>query len=170
MDWDGKVEAPKFICHASGDALPPGSDFYSTLDFQNGLFVRADFSPVAWTGLNKEAFLSWWRQRVPAADDAPRFKPIDAQALLRIFDALKSSSERHKQCFVYIVTLFLMRTRKLKHLKTIRDETGTFLVVEDRRDQQAYKICDPGMTAEEEAAVQQNLLQIVDLADEELPA
>jgi hypothetical protein len=166
IEWEGRVESAKLVCATSGESLPPGAVFYSGLLFQNGLFVRQDFSDQAWSGLDKAAFLGWWRQKVPNPEEAPRFKPIDREALLRIFHALKNETDRPKQCFLYVVALFLMRCRKFRYIDASSDESGrTFVLVEDRALKTVYRVRDPGMTPDEEKAVQGNLMDVVTVGD-----
>ena len=162
MDWEGKVGSPKLVCAVSGGALPPGSAFFSALLLLDGQFVRHDFSPAAWPAQDQSGFLSWWRQRVPDEAGAKQ-QPIDAEALKRMFEALKDSSERPKQCFAYVVLLFLVRARKLRFRDTLREGEHSYLLVEDRVLRCTYKVRDPGMTADEERQVQQNLMAVIEL-------
>jgi len=160
MDWEGKVESPKLVCAVSGQALPPGSPFFSALLFSEGHFGRRDFSPEAWPAQDQGAFISWWKQRVPD-EDGTKAHPIDSEALRRMFAALKDSSERPKQCFAYVVLLFLVRARKLRFRDTLREGGQSYLLVEDRINRCIYKVRDPGMTPEEEGQVQQNLMAVI---------
>ena len=162
MDWEGKVGSPKLVCTVNGGALPPGSAFFSALLFLDGQFVRHDFSPAAWPAQDPSGFLSWWRQRVPD-ETGDKQQPIDAEALKRMFEALKDSSERPKQCFAYVVLLFLVRARKLRFRDTLREGEHSYLLVEDRLLRCTYKVRDPGMTPDEERQVQQNLMAVIEL-------
>lgn len=162
MDWEGKVESPKLVCAVSGATLPAGSPFFSALLFAEGHFVRRDFSPEAWPAQDQAGFISWWRQRVPD-EEGGKPKPIDAEALRRMFDALKDATERPQQCFAYVVLLFLVRARKLRFRDTRREGEHSYLLVEDRALRCIYKVRDPGMTPEEERQVQQNLMEVIEL-------
>ena len=163
MDWEGKVESPKLVCAVSGAALPPGSAFFSALLFHDGQFIRRDYSPAAWPDQDLAGFISWWRQRVP--DEAgQQAQPIDAEALKRMFDALKESPLRPQQCFAYVVLLFLVRARKLRFRDTRREGGHSYLLVEDRALRCTYKVRDPEMTPEEAQQVQQNLMDVIGMA------
>ncbi len=163
MDWEGKVDSAKLVCAASAQPIQPGALFFSALTFQEGRFVRLDYAESAWPAQDQTAFISWWRQRAPTLD-APRFKAIDSEALLGMFHALKAAPERPKHCFVYVVLLYLVRARKLRFKDSVRDADGqSFLVVEDRINRCLYRVRDPGMTADEERAVQDNLIEVIEL-------
>jgi hypothetical protein len=162
MDWEGKVESPKLVCAVSGEALAPGSPFFSTLLFHEGHFVRRDFSPAAWPGQDQAAFISWWKQRVPD-EEGGKPKPVDAEALRRMFEALKDSTERPQQCFAYVVLLFLVRARKMRFRDSLREGGRSYLLVEDRALRCVYKVRDPEMTPDEEQRVQRNLMEVIEL-------
>jgi len=159
MDWEGKVDLPKLLCAASGSVIAPGSVFWSALLFSDGLFVRRDYSVAAWESLPRTGLLSWWCQTAPQADEKP--KPVDLDALLGMFHALKDAHERPKQCFLFVVMLFLVRSRKLRYRTTVRENGQGFMLAEDKELKCVYKVRDPSMTPDEEALVQKNLLEVI---------
>jgi hypothetical protein len=161
IDWDGKVENPKLLCARTGEVLPPGATFWSALAFVGDAFVRQDFSEAVWDEVDREGYISWWRQRVPTPD-GPQVKPIDIEALLGIFHALKDETVRAKQCFCYVVLLFLVRARKLRFKDVLIENGQSILLVEDKQLRCVYRIRDPQLSAEEEAQVQANLQEIMD--------
>ncbi len=165
MDWEGKVENPKLVCAGTGALIPPGAAFFASLVYDNGVFVRRDWSAEAWEGQDHQRFLSWWRQKAPVAGEERR-RAIDAEALGRIFTSLKDAKERPKQCFCYIVVLFLMRAKKLRFVESARDGERSWIVVEDRAQGVVHRVRDPQMSNEELDAVQRNLLEVVAAADE----
>jgi hypothetical protein len=160
MDWEGKVVDPKLVCAATGQPIAPGALFFSGLSYEGGTFARRDFSAEAWTGQDQQAFVSWWRQKAPVEGEDRRHA-IDAEALARIFAALKDAKERPKQCFVYIVVLFLMRAKKLRFVESRRDGDRSWITVEDRAQGVVHRVRDPQMSNDELEAVQRNLLEVV---------
>jgi hypothetical protein len=160
MDWEGKVENARLVCAATGAPIAPGAAFFSTLAWDGSQFVRRDYSTEAWAGVDHAHVLSWWRQKAPQAGEDRRMK-IDAEALGRIFASLKDATERPKQCFVYIVVLFLVRAKKLRFVESARDRQHSWIVVEDRAQSVVYRVRDPEMSPEELEAVQRNLLEVV---------
>jgi hypothetical protein len=159
MDWEGKVDSPRLLCAATGAAIEPGSVFWSALLFTEGEFRRHDYSASAWEGLARDGLLSWWRQRAPKADEKP--KTIDVEALLGMFHALKDAHERPKQCFLFVILLFLVRSRKLRYRDSIREHDVGYLLAEDRELKCVYKVRDPQMTPDEERLVQRNLMEVI---------
>ena len=162
MDWEGKVEAAKLVCAATAVPIGPGTTFHSALTFVDARFVRLDFSDQAWPSQDQGRFVSWWKQRAPEAG-VPAHRKIDSDALMRIFADLKGATERHQQCFVYVISLFLMRAKKLRYLDTETRDGQSFLLVEDRVAQVVHRIRDPGMSADETEGVHKNLIEVIDL-------
>jgi len=161
MDWDGKVENPKLVCAVSQEPIAAGATFWSALTFVDGHFLRTDYSETAWTQVDRGGLISWWRQRAPTPDGTEA-KPIDIEALFGIFHALKDETDRAKQCFAYVVLLFLVRARKLRFKEVIHEADGSSqILVEDKQLKCLYRVRDPGLSADEERTVQANLLEIM---------
>lgn len=161
MDWEGKVEAPTFVCAATNTPIAPGAAFFSALLFQDGRFARLDYGAEQWPAQDQARFLSWWRQKAPdASGNGPQ--TLDVEALKRMFHALKDAHERPKQCFVWIVLLFLVRARKLRFKESKHEGDRSFLLVEDKENRCFYRVRDPGMTPAEAQQVQANLLEIME--------
>ena len=159
MDWEGKVDLPKLLCAATGSVIEPGTTFWSALLFIDGIFVRRDYSVTAWEALSRAGLLSWWYQTAPKADEKPKI--VDLEALLGMFHALKDAHERPKQCFLFVVMLFLVRARKLRYRTTVRENGQGFMLAEDKELKCVYKVRDPHMTAEEEVLVHKNLMDVI---------
>lgn len=165
MDWEGKVENPKLVCAGTGSPIPPGAPFFASLVYDAGAFVRRDWSAEAWATQDHQQFLSWWRQKAPIAGEEQR-RAIDIEALQRIFASLKDAKERPKQCFCYIVVLFLMRAKKLRFVESAHAGERSWIVVEDRAQGVVHRVRDPQMSNDELEAVQRNLLEVVAAVDE----
>jgi hypothetical protein len=166
MEWDGKIQAPNFTCAVTGRVLVPGEVFWSALvPAQDGLFARRDMALDQWDGQDRSQFISWWRQRVPVPDKARQRLKLDEHLLRKLFHDLKDSRERRQQCLCFVVALCLVRARACK-LETRLDRQGTTeFIIEDKSDRSRWLIRDPGMTPQDEAAVQQSLLDLIGLGE-----
>jgi hypothetical protein len=161
MEWEGKIVSPQFRCAATGQALAVGTEFFSGLRFQNGIFQRQDFAAAAWAGVDRSGFVSWWRRRVPVPGAQARAFRLDAGTLLQIFANLKDSRLRALQCLAYVVALGLVRARKLRVVESGRHDGRGFLVLEDRAQGAVFRIRDVEMKEEEERRVLDDLLTAV---------
>jgi len=165
MEWDGKVAGATFACTSSGRALLPGEAFFSGLVLAGAGFARRDFSPEAWIAQDPAAFLSWWRQRVPVPDPKRRQVKLDKDLLLKLFTDLRLARDRPTQCLAYVIALCLVRAKAFV-LASVGDEDGqSWLYLNHKADGVRLRVRDPRLTAEEQTAVQQQLLEIVGLGD-----
>ena len=115
-----QIEIPKrgAVCAHHGEALTPGSEYYSALKAgeQEGLLSRKDYCAACWETLqqNKQLLdvISSWKSMVPPkkeGSDLP--KQRDERALYLLKEALASSEDRRDEAFV--LALYLARRRRL---------------------------------------------------------
>lgn len=161
MDWDGKIQAATLSCHASGQRIAPGEDFWSGLVAQaDGSFVRQDYGLAAWPTIDRSVFISWWRQRAPAAADTSRRVRLDTEVLRKLFSDLRDIPRRPEQCLCYVAALCLVRAKAFTlHARPRGNEAE--LVLEDRHDHSRWLLHDPRMDDQDIARVQQNLVDII---------
>ncbi len=161
MEWEGKVSLASHRCTGSGEAIPPGSWCWSALVLVHGTFVRRDHAAAAWAAADRSAILSWWKVMVPEpAKVRPKLR-LEATVLRRIFTDLKDAPARPQRCFAYVVALCLVRIRAFRILDISRIDGAAVILFEDRSGKIAHRLPDPGMTPEEEAAMHENLLNVV---------
>ena len=160
IDWQDKVDRSSLTCSASGQIIAPGETFYSCLVFVDGHFGRVDFNEMAWEDQEPQSFLSWWRLRraQEKADQGPQM--VNATVLLTIFHDLKASLDRDQQCFAWLISLLLMRKKKLRYLDLLHENGEVIMLVEDKVHKAAHRIRDPRMTAAEEERVKADLENI----------
>ena len=163
IDWQDKVERPHLVCAASGEPIPPGSTFVSALRFSHGRFERLDYRSEAWDPDAVTDLVSWWRQKrpEPKAETGPRL--VNAAVLLAIWADLRESTERTQQCFAWLLTLLLTRSKKLRYLDLVHEGEDSFLVVEERGTRTAYRVRDPKMDEDESQRVERNLEEVFTL-------
>ncbi len=161
-DWQERIRGPHAVCEMTGQEIPPGEEFFSAIDYRKGEFIRHDFSLPAWSEQDPEAWLSWWKQRrpLPKEDAGPRL--VDSSVLLELFCKLKDSADRHQQCFLWLVTLILVRGRKLRYLDLVHEAEADWLLLRETggKGRPHYRIRDPRMTPAETERVKQDLDQL----------
>ena len=156
---DYPIQPPTRRCAASGRDLKPGEKFYSVLLDEGGRFVRIDYAADAWPGPPQGAY-SYWAGRV-AADGAPKRPAVDDELLLECLGRLTEATEPDKVRFCYVVALLLMRRRRLKFEDARKDAGGETLLLRDARTGVRYAVTDPGLSAAEATAVQDEVFQVL---------
>lgn len=165
MDWDGKVGAPQALCAATGRVLAPGEQVYGMLVHGDGGFARIDVAAEAWDGYDHSAALSWWRRTVPLPEKQKARIRLDPAALARIFADLADSEDPQRQAFRYIVGLCLLRARKLVLDRIEREPDGSSWMVLHERGGVRHRLRDPGLRAEDEAGLTEQLLAVAAAGD-----
>lgn len=159
VDWD--VTKTTHACSVSGRPLEEGETYFSALQDEGKQFVRYDFSPEAWAECDKAAFFSYWRTTVRPAAEKRRLV-IDVEAFYIFFSQLVGSDEDHRQLFLYLVALILVRKRVLRLEAIEKTPEGEFLALYDRRAENDVRVRVPDATDDELREAQASLDQIFD--------
>jgi hypothetical protein len=144
-------------CAATGRALEPGQEYYSTLTMERGAPVRCDYSPEAWQG-PPDGALAWWRSFL-AEGDRPRGELAPQDVLLNLFAALTGAPG--EQEFRYVLGLLLMRRRWLRLDDTRREAGGEVLVLDCPRRQEQFELRVAAPSAERQAELERRLTELV---------
>jgi hypothetical protein len=153
-----QIQANTRRCAATGRELLPDEKIYSVLLEQGGKLIRQDYSIDAWTGPPPGAF-SFWMGRVPR-EQAARQR-IDDELLLDCLHRLEGETEPQRVQFRYIVALLLLRRKRLK-FEDARTEEGVEIVrLVCPRSRRQYQVVNPRLTADEMAAVQDEVFRVL---------
>jgi hypothetical protein len=154
---DYQIQTSTRRCATTGRELRPGERYYSVLLDEGGSFARRDYSVEAWQGPPPGA-LGFWQSKLNAAS-APQRPPIDDELLMECFHRLEGEEDLGKQSFRYVLTLLLVRRRRLR-LEEARPEEGReVLRVRCARTGARYEVPDPGMSDDELEAVQDDVFR-----------
>jgi len=154
------IQGPTRVCAVTGKALAPGDRYYAVLSDRDGTFVRTDYAADAWPG-PPEGAVAYWAGRVPAAD-TPKTPRVNEAILFDCFDHLAGTTDPSRVNFRYVVTLLLMRRRKLKFEDHRRLADGTeMMVLKDSRTGGRVEAADPRLTEDQIAAVEGEVFQLL---------
>jgi hypothetical protein len=146
------IAAPARTCHVTGRELRPGDDMVSVLIDDAGKFVRNDYAAEAWTEPPANA-VAWWRSRIPASTK-PKKPTFNEDVLLDLFRHLSEAVDSPRVNFRYVVTLLLMRRKRLKFEDLKKVNGQDVMIVRDARTGTRYETIDPRLTEDSIADVQ----------------
>lgn len=117
-DWEIKKTLGQ--CSGTGEEFAVGQDYFAALVETEEGFKRQDFSVEYWQE-NKPQVYCFWKTKM--ADPQNKKKVfIDDEMLMSFFERLGEETDKEKINFRFVLTLVLMRKRKLKYLSdAIRD-------------------------------------------------
>jgi hypothetical protein len=120
-DWEIKKTLGQ--CFGTNQLFEVGQDYYAALvETEQGL-ERRDFSIEYWDQMHPSVFC-FWKSRMANPEQKKKLF-IDDEMLMAFFDRLADETEPDKVNFRFVLTLILMRKRKLKYDSSAIDETGS---------------------------------------------
>lgn len=157
---DFEVPNPTKACSVSGRVLAAGEKCYTVLSEEAGKYVRRDFAAEAWRGA-PPGTVAFWAGRVPASD-RPRKPTFNEELLVDWFHHLAGRAEPDRVNFRYVVALLLMRRKRLKFEDATRTDAGDgVLCLRDAKTGTRHAVPDPRLTADEAAAVQDEVFRVL---------
>lgn len=117
-DWD--IHRPSGECSATGEKIDTGQDYIGALVETEAGLERRDFCTAHWEQ-EKPAVYCFWRSRLPDPDQK---KPIfvNDEMLMAFFDRLADESDPERVNFRFVLSLILMRKRRLKYDATVIED------------------------------------------------
>ena len=113
-EWE--ISKPLGQCCGTGKKIEYGEEYFATLvETEEGL-QRRDYCSDYWQKAKPDVFC-YWRTRLPNPEQKKRIF-VDDEMLMAFFERLEQESEQEKINFRFVLTLVLMRKRRLKYDST----------------------------------------------------
>jgi hypothetical protein len=159
MVTDYQIQPNSRRCTVTGRELQPGEPYFSALVEEGNQLMRRDYSSEAWAGPPPGAF-SFWKGRVPPPQGTvrPRF---DDDLLEECFHRLEGQTDPGRINFRYVVTLLLLRRKRLRLEQSIIEGDVEILTVQGNRDGLRWRVVNPRLTEAEMEQVQHEVFQVL---------
>jgi hypothetical protein len=154
-----QISGPARVCALSQRELKPGERIYSVLSDRAGQLVREDFAADSWKG-PPENVVAFWASRIPSID-RPVQPTINEELLLDCFRHLSEPRDDQQRNFRYVVTLLLMRKKRLKFDDLLKRGALEFLLVRDAKTNERYEVLDPRLGDAQMDAVQNEVFALL---------
>ncbi len=110
---EGEIDKPLGQCWGSGKKIEYGEEYFGALvETKEGL-KRQDFCAEYWNEQGPEVFC-YWKTRLPHPEEKRKIF-VDDEMLMAFFERLAEEREQEKINFRFVLTLVLMRKRRLKY-------------------------------------------------------
>lgn len=110
-EWE--INKPLGQCCGTGEKIEPGQEYYAALvETEEGL-QRRDFCPEYWQNEQPNVFC-YWKSKLPRPDEKKQIF-VDDEMLMAFFERLAEETQQEKINFRFVLTLILMRKRRLKY-------------------------------------------------------
>ena len=113
-EW--QISKPLGQCCGTGKKIEYGEEYFAALvETEEGL-QRRDYCSDYWQKEKPDVFC-YWRTKLPNPEQKKRIF-VDDEMLMAFFERLEQESEQEKINFRFVLTLVLMRKRRLKYDST----------------------------------------------------
>jgi hypothetical protein len=121
-EWE--INKPLGQCCGSGNKIEYGEEYFAALVQTEDGLQRRDFCADYWQSEKPNVFC-YWKTKLPDPGQKKRIF-VDDEMLMAFFERLEQESEREKINFRFVLTLILMRKRRLKYDSTKTENDREF--------------------------------------------
>ena len=111
-DWE--IEKTLGQCSGTERKFEVGEEYFAALTLNAEGFHRRDYSVEYWQQDRPEVYC-FWKTKMAGPDQKKKKMFVDDDMLMAFFDRLAEETEQDKINFRFVLTLILMRKRKLKY-------------------------------------------------------
>jgi hypothetical protein len=147
-------------CSGTGNKFEVGEEYYSALVLSENGFERLDFSQGYWQE-NKPQVYCFWKTKMLSPDQKKKKLFIDDDMLMAFFDRLEQETEDEKINFRFVLTLILMRKRKLKYESSKKDGTSEVWTMKVTGQDRQVEVTNPELTEDQIAELSEQMGEIL---------
>lgn len=144
-------------CAQTGKLFQPGDICWSVLIEQEGRLVRQDFSLEGWQG-PPEGAIGHWRCVISDSGETGRVN-LDADSLFDYFVQLSDSPNIVQQQYRYVLSLLLLRKRRLILEEVIQCDDRSFMRMVGSGGEGPFDVPEEELTEEQIQRLQQQLIE-----------
>ena len=162
-EWD--INRPLGQCAGTGEKIEPGQEYFAALTETAEGLERRDFSADFWQQRNPDVYC-FWKSKMPLPNQKKKLF-IDDDMLMAFFERLGAETDPEKINFRFILTLVLMRKRKLKYDNSRNEDGREIWQLKVAAQQQTVEVINPNLTEDkiEELSSQVGQILQVELAE-----
>ena len=156
-EWE--IEKSLGQCYGTGQKFEVGSEYFAALVETDQGFERRDYSIEYWQA-EKPPVYCYWKTKLPDAGQKKKLF-VDDDMLMTFFQRLAEETDPERINFRFIVTLVLMRKRRLKYNSSrIEDsiEVWTMRVTGQDRN---VEVVNPNLTEDKIEQLSSQISQIL---------
>ncbi len=157
-DWEIKKTLGQ--CTGTDREFEIGEEYFAALVQTDEGLVRQDFGVDYWNQNQPEVYC-FWKTKMPDPEEKKKLF-IDDQMLMAFFDRLAEETDPEKINFRFVLTLILMRKRKLKYdACTIDDDGAEAWTLKVTGQDRFGKVINPHLTEDQIEGLTSQMGQIL---------
>ncbi len=156
-EWE--IDKPLGQCCGTGEKIERGEEYYAALvETEQGL-QRRDFCADYWQEHKPDVFC-YWKTRLPQPNQKKHVF-IDDEMLMAFFERLGAETDREKINFRFVLTLILMRKRRLKYDSSKTEDDKEIWRLRIVGDKQFVEVINPHLDEEQIEQLSSQLSEIL---------
>ncbi len=157
-DWEIKKTLGQ--CYETGREFALGEQYYAALvEIETGQLERRDYSTDCWQR-DKPQVYCFWKTKMPDSQQKKKLF-IDDEMLMAFFERLTEETEQEKVNFRFVLTLVLMRKRKLKYQSSDIKDGAEIWTLRITGGDQRVQVVNPHLTEDEIEQLSSQMGQIL---------
>lgn len=164
-DWEIKKTLGQ--CTGTGKEFEIGEEYFAALVETDEGLERRDFSAAYWNE-HQPAVYCFWKTRMPNPEEKKKIF-VDNEMLMAFFERLAEETDPEKINFRFVLTLILMRKRKLKYNGCKIDDGNEIWTLKVTGQDRYEKVINPHLTEDQIEGLTSQMGQILQMDFEESP-
>ncbi|MHC4259189.1 MAG: hypothetical protein ACYSTF_02075 [Planctomycetota bacterium] len=157
-EWE--IEKPLGQCWGSGKKIGYGEEYFAALVETDEGLERRDFCAEYWQEQKPEVFCHW-KTKLPDPDEKKQIF-VDDEMLMAFFERLAEETEQEKMNFRFVLTLILMRKRRLRYDSSrTKDSKESWRLRVVGSDKEFVDVINPHLDEEQIEQLSSQLSQIL---------
>lgn len=156
-EWE--IDKPLGQCCGTDKKIEPGEEYFAALVETNEGLSRRDFCADYWQQKKPDVFCHW-KTRLPLPDQKKNVF-VDDDMLMTFFERLEPETEQERINFRFVITLILMRKRRLKYDSSMTDGDKEIWRLRIVGDKQVVEVINPQLDEEQIEQLSSQLNQIL---------
>jgi hypothetical protein len=148
-------------CFGTGQPIAPKEEFFAALVEVENSFERRDYCCHYWNEHRPQVYC-YWKSRYPDPDEKKQFL-IDDDMLMAFFERLAEETDDDKINFRFVLTLILMRKRKLKYDCSRVENDKEIWTLKVAGEKRAVDVINPHLTEDQIEHLSSQMGQIMQM-------
>ena len=158
-EWD--INRPLGQCAGSGKRIEPGQEYFAALAETTEGLERRDFCEEFWQQNTPDVYC-FWKTKMPLPNQKKKMF-IDDDMLMAFFERLGTETDQEKINFRFVLTLVLMRKRKLKYDNSRTEDGKEIWQLKVTAQQRTVEVVNPNLTEDKIEELSSQVGQILQI-------
>ena len=156
-EWE--IDKPLGQCSGSGKKIEYGEEYFAALVETDQGLARRDFCADYWLAEKPDVFC-YWKTKLPRPDQKKHIF-VDDEMLMAFFERLEQEKEQEKINFRFVLSLILMRKRRLKYDSSETQDDREIWHLRIVGDKQTVEVINPHLDEEQIKQLSSQLSEIL---------